>query len=65
VKPIGICGPGSLRHFRNDDNGIVDERGVLRRDHARVRTVDRGVEFLLVKAADTGHGRDIVITERT
>ena len=45
--------------------GIIDPRGVLDRAHPRVRS-DRHkrAEFLLVPAAQTGHGRDIVITRR-
>ena len=65
VKPIGICGTGILKGISEMlNNRIIDERGVLDKQHPRVRTIDRGSEFLLVEAKDTGHGRDIVITRR-
>jgi len=66
MAAVGICGSGILQGIAQmADAGIIDPRGVLDRAHPRVRS-DRHnrAEFLLVPAAQTGHGRDIVITRR-
>jgi uncharacterized 2Fe-2S/4Fe-4S cluster protein (DUF4445 family) len=61
--PVGICGSGILDTVAQLlEAGILDERGVIGSNHPGVRTTGRGREFVLVPAAATGHGRDIVVT---
>lgn len=63
--PVGICGSGILNAVAELlDAGVIDERGVLRANHPRVRSVNGKSEFLLVAAAESGHGRDIVVTRK-
>lgn len=66
LPPVGICGSGILQGVAQMVGaGIIDQRGVLDRSHPRVRADRHGrAEFLLVPAAQTGHGRDLVITRR-
>ncbi len=65
LAPIGICGSGILQAVAELlSAGAIDERGALRKGAAGVRQVDGHSEFLLVPAAQSGHGRDIVITRR-
>jgi uncharacterized 2Fe-2S/4Fe-4S cluster protein (DUF4445 family) len=65
TKPIGICGSGivdllaELRRIR-----CIDERGHLSKTHALVQRGRSGARFLVAPAADTGHGRDIVLTQQ-
>jgi uncharacterized 2Fe-2S/4Fe-4S cluster protein (DUF4445 family) len=62
---VGICGSGILNAVAEMlDTTIINERGVLSQKDARVRQVNGKSEFLLVPAAETGHGRDIVVTRR-
>lgn len=63
--PVGICGSGILDAIAQMyAAGILNERGTLQAggDPERVR-IEAG-EFVLVPAARTGHGRDIVVTRR-
>lgn len=66
--PVGICGSGILNAVAEMLNaGIVDARGVLRGGEnfsARMRTNGRLADFILVPAAETGHGRDITVTRK-
>jgi uncharacterized 2Fe-2S/4Fe-4S cluster protein (DUF4445 family) len=63
--PVGICGSGILNAVAEMlDSNVIDSRGVLNKADARVHTVNARAEFLLVPAAETGHGRDIVVTRR-
>ena len=63
--PVGLCGSGVidavalLWHM-----GAIDYRGHLQPDQAGVRQGDTGREYLLVEAKNTGHGKDIVITQQ-
>lgn len=62
---VGICGSGILQavaELRATD--ILDHRGTFDIHKPGVRRSENGVEFLLIPAAQTGHGRDIVITRR-
>ncbi|HEU5156591.1 MAG TPA: ASKHA domain-containing protein [Streptosporangiaceae bacterium] len=64
APPVGICGSGiveAIAELRR--GGLVDERGRLCRDAPGVRLGRDGPEFLLAPAADTGTGRDIVVTQ--
>jgi len=62
--PIGICGSGTVdllaELYRLD---YIDERGHLLRRDELVRAGKSGLEFLVVPAAKSGHGRDIVFTQ--
>jgi uncharacterized 2Fe-2S/4Fe-4S cluster protein (DUF4445 family) len=63
--PVGICGSGILNAVAQMlDAGIIDDRGVLRGVHERVRAKGRQSEFVLSPANETGHGRDVVITRK-
>ena len=63
--PVGICGSGILQAVAELlSAGVIDERGALRKDAPGVRLGGKQTEFLLVPAAQTGHGRDVVITRR-
>ncbi len=63
--PVGICGTGILKTISElRQAGIIDRRGTLKRDSPGVRLENDRAEFLLVAAALTGHGRDIVVTRR-
>jgi uncharacterized 2Fe-2S/4Fe-4S cluster protein (DUF4445 family) len=65
LAPVGCCGSGILQALAELlSAGVIDERGALRKDAPGVRQVDGRSEFLLVPAARSGHGRDIVITRR-
>jgi len=67
TRPVGICGSGivdAIAELRR--TGRVNERGRLRADAPGVRRGRHGrdrLEFLLAPAADTGNGKDIVITQ--
>jgi uncharacterized 2Fe-2S/4Fe-4S cluster protein (DUF4445 family) len=63
--PVGICGSGILNAVAEMlDATVINDRGVLNQKNERVRQSNGKSEFLLVPAADTGHGRDIVVTRR-
>jgi uncharacterized 2Fe-2S/4Fe-4S cluster protein (DUF4445 family) len=63
LPPVGLCGSGILDAVAEMRlAGVLDERGGLRNTHVRVREGERGPEFLLVPAADSGTGQDIVLT---
>ena len=66
LPAVGICGSGILEAVAElSDAGVVDSRGVLRRDAPGVRPDENGrAEYLLVPAAQTGHGRDVVVTRK-
>ena len=65
ADPVGICGSGVLdvvaALLRLD---VIDLRGHMQRRHPRVRSGKCGLEYLVVPAAETGHGRDIVLTQQ-
>lgn len=63
--PVGICGSGILDAVAEMLNaGVIDERGVLNKNHARVQREPGGRRsaFVLVPAAQSGTGQDIRIT---
>ena len=65
LAPVGICGSGILQAVAELlSAGWLDSRGALRKGAANMRIVKGKPEFLLVPAAQTGHGRDVVITRR-
>lgn len=65
LPPVGICGSGIVDAAAGLwRNGIVNHRGHLAREAPGVREAERGYEYVLVPAERTGHGRDIVVTQR-
>jgi uncharacterized 2Fe-2S/4Fe-4S cluster protein (DUF4445 family) len=65
LAPVGLCGSGILQALAEMRAAeVIDRRGALRKDAPGMRIADHKAEFLLVPAAQTGHGRDIVITRR-
>ncbi|MDY7039747.1 MAG: ASKHA domain-containing protein [Chloroflexota bacterium] len=64
APPVGLCGSGILDAVAGlRQAGIIDGRGVMA-SHPRVRRGQNGPEFVVVEAAETGHGRDLVLTRR-
>ena len=64
TRPVGICGSGivdAIAELRR--TGLINERGRLRRDAPGVRQGRDSLEFVLVAAAETGSGTDIVVTQ--
>jgi len=63
--PVGLCGSGVIDAVALLwHTGAIDYRGHLQPDQAGVRQGDSGREYLLVEAKNTGHGKDIVITQQ-
>ncbi len=63
--PVGICGTGILTALSQMlDSGALDHRGAFNKQDAHVRMQDGHTEYLLAAAAQTGHGRDIVVTRK-
>jgi len=63
--PVGLCGSGVIDAVALLwQIGAIDYRGHLQPDLAGVRQGDAGREYLLVEAKNTGHGKDIVITQQ-
>jgi uncharacterized 2Fe-2S/4Fe-4S cluster protein (DUF4445 family) len=62
---VGICGSGVLDAVAQLLNaGALDPTGRMDIEHVLVRQGDDHSEVCLLKAADTGHGRDIVVTRK-
>jgi uncharacterized 2Fe-2S/4Fe-4S cluster protein (DUF4445 family) len=63
LPPVGICGSGILTALSEMlEAGVLDDRGTLNRSDARVHTVHRKAEFVLVPPEKSGTGREVVIT---
>jgi len=63
LPPIGLCGSGILDAVAQMRlAGVLNERGGFLNTHPRVREGEKGPEFLLVPAAESGTGEDIVIS---
>jgi uncharacterized 2Fe-2S/4Fe-4S cluster protein (DUF4445 family) len=65
-KPKGICGSGLIDALAELYlTGIVNEKGKFNLDvaHPRIRSTGGVAEYVLVQAADSATGADIVITE--
>jgi len=64
LPPVGLCGSGVIDAVALLlEIGSIDYRGHLQAETAGVRQGDAGREYVLIEAADTGHGRDIVMTQ--
>jgi len=65
VPPRGICGSGIIDlAVAMVRTGALDFAGKLNTRHPHVRTGPEGPEYVLVLAAETTRGTDIVITQR-
>ncbi|MEA3345615.1 MAG: ASKHA domain-containing protein, partial [Chloroflexota bacterium] len=63
LPPVGLCGSGILDAVAQMRlAGVLNDRGGFLNEHPRVREGERGLEFLLVPAAESGTGQDIVLT---
>lgn len=65
-KPLGICGSGLIDLLSSlYQAGVIDRSGRFIPDQAspRVREGGEGPEFVVVWEKETGHGKDIVITQ--
>ncbi len=61
--PIGICGSGILDAIAQlRKSGIIDRTGKML-SHPRIRGSEKGQEYVLVYAKESGSGNDITITE--
>lgn len=61
--PVGICGSGILDALAEMLKvGLLNSRGILNKDHPRVRVRDNKAEFVLAPAMFSGHGHDVIIT---
>ena len=61
--PVGICGSGILDAIAEMLRaGILNSRGLLNKDHPRVRVRDNTTEFILASSVFSGHGHDVTIT---
>jgi uncharacterized 2Fe-2S/4Fe-4S cluster protein (DUF4445 family) len=65
-RPVGICGSGILDAIAALASvGALNRSGRLQTEHPLVRTLEDGKrECVLVSGADTGHGRDIAVTQK-
>jgi len=61
--PVGICGSGILDAVAEMLKvGVVDHRGSIRKVHPAVQMELLRGAFLLAAAANSGHGRDVLVT---
>jgi uncharacterized 2Fe-2S/4Fe-4S cluster protein (DUF4445 family) len=61
--PVGICGSGILDAIAEAfAAGIIDRRGVPRKEHPLIAELNGTVAVRLVPASATKHGRDIIMT---
>ncbi|MCM8788818.1 MAG: ASKHA domain-containing protein [Candidatus Omnitrophica bacterium] len=64
VAPIGICGSGYIEILAElFYAGVIDRSGGLLEKSRRVRSGSEGMEFVVAYSNETGHSRDIVITQ--
>jgi len=71
TRPLGLCGSGLLSLLAEMFvAGVVDKRGSLNLDllpgsdgRRRVREGAHGPEYVVARAEETAHGRDIVLTK--
>jgi uncharacterized 2Fe-2S/4Fe-4S cluster protein (DUF4445 family) len=64
-RPRGICGSGLLSLLAEMFvTGVLDKAGNLQVGRSpRIREGEHGPEYLIARATETSHGRDIVITK--
>jgi uncharacterized 2Fe-2S/4Fe-4S cluster protein (DUF4445 family) len=65
LSPVGICGSGILDAVSEMlQAGIVDRSGRLMDGHPLVRRVDSSLGLQLADAADSGHGRPVLVDRK-
>jgi uncharacterized 2Fe-2S/4Fe-4S cluster protein (DUF4445 family) len=65
LPPVGLCGSGVLDAVAEMLGAqLLDRRGRMAGNDPRTRAGQAGREFVLVPEAETGHGRDIVVTRK-
>lgn len=66
TPPVGICGSGILDAVAMmKSNGIIDEKGAFFENNPNVRRNRNGhLEFVMVPSSETGHGRDITVSQK-
>lgn len=65
VSPVGICGSGLINSLAAmQEAGVIDRQGRLQPVETwRLREVDGEKQFVLVPAAESGTGAEIIITD--
>ena len=64
APPVGLCGSGIVDAIAEmHRTGVIDDRGRMKREIEGVRVADQEPEFVIVPAARSGTGRDIVVTQ--
>jgi uncharacterized 2Fe-2S/4Fe-4S cluster protein (DUF4445 family) len=62
---VGICGSGILDAISEMiAAGIVDRRGAVHKSHPAIRIENGRSELVLAYAAQSGHGKDVVVTRK-
>lgn len=63
APPVGLCGSGILDAVAAlRTAGLLTDTGKMLHNHARIKHADRHTWYEIVPAADTGHGRAVVIS---
>lgn len=64
VLPVGICGSGYIEILAElFYSGFIDRSGNLIKKSSRVRSGSDGLEFVVAYSHQTGHKKDIVVTQ--
>jgi uncharacterized 2Fe-2S/4Fe-4S cluster protein (DUF4445 family) len=64
APPIGLCGSGIVDTVAELLRWeLINKRGRFDRQHRRMRQGRHGLELVLVSAAESGNGRDVVISQ--
>lgn len=64
-RPVGLCGSGILDAVAQMAQvGALDRSGKLQAEHPLVHRNEHHAEFLLVRGEETGHGRDVAVTQK-
>lgn len=65
VPAVGICGTGILSAISEMlEHGIIDHRGVIKKESPCVRTLDRRTEVVLVGENESGTKKAVVVTRK-
>lgn len=65
ARPVGLCGSGIVDVIAEmHRTGAINDRGRLQPSHPRVRDTGQGLAFVVVPAAESGIGREILVTQR-
>jgi uncharacterized 2Fe-2S/4Fe-4S cluster protein (DUF4445 family) len=65
VPAVGICGTGILSAISEMlEHGIIDHRGVIKKESPCVRTLDRHTEVVLVGENESGTKKAVVVTRK-